>query len=353
MRKIYTAILGICLILLSAMLTGYLNITNAQKCEVSNIIVSNASSTPETKIIKYINTKQLSQGVMLEEAFISFCTCGSKYEPLAFILLQSLHEFSTRPLVMYWVDCEPQFNVTQFPRLINRHITSCPIHNAFAKIKAILLGEIKYAVYIDVDNVVNTRIDDLFDMCRRFAHKYPLLPRHALDAYDQAPSMARLGVTTKSIPYGHASTFLYSYESMPFFMDTYEQVLLGTFKGQQFTDETAINVMLWKFNVTEQMCIYDMFYYDSLGIYNSQSPTMPYGNYHALGDLGTDTPLAALTMHGEKNPDDARRIFQFFKEERNKFAYFNGQHWSNDWQTGARGCLCGPDKKCDLFKPND
>lgn len=58
-----------------------------------------------------------------------------------------------------------------------------------------------------------------------------------------------IGVTSKSAPYVHASSFFYSYESMTFFLETYEQVLLNKFAGQQYTDETAINVMLWKHNV--------------------------------------------------------------------------------------------------------
>lgn len=285
---------------------------------------------------------------MIEEAFVSYCNCG-RYEPLVIVLLDSLHLFSTRPIIMYWIGCQPAFNVSQYPRLINEYVPAPPIHVGYAKLKAILLAKVKYAVYIDADNVVNRRIDDLFAMCREHGHEYPLLTRHAQDPDDEKPSMDRLGVATKSMPYGHASTFIYSYKSMPFFMETYELIFDGKFEGQQYTDETALNVMLWKHNVSRQMCVYDMYFYDSSGIYERQDVNMPYGDYVAFGYLGTQTPLAFLTHHGEKVPERAREMFEFFKKHQAKKPYFNGKEWSEDWKTGARGCLCGAEKTCDLY----
>jgi len=133
-------------------------------------------------------------------------------------------------------------------------------------------------------------------------------------------------------------------------MDTYEQIMLGKFRGQRFTDETAINVMLWKYNVSEQACIYDMFFDRAEDIYITQSNEMPYDDYFDLGNLGRDTPLAILTNHGEKDPKKARNMLELFKKHRDKHPYYNGGNvWSEDWKEGARGCLCGPHKTCDTY----
>jgi len=212
------------------------------------------------------------------------------------------------------------------------------------------MANIKYAVYLDADNVVNWSIDDMFQMARKYKLPYPLLPRHSLNPEsDLSKSMQKLGVVNRSLPYGHASTFVYSYLAQEFFVETYEQVMAGVFTDCYWTDECALNVMLWRREAKYQACPYDMFWDYAMEVYAAQSNLSSFPkNYKELGDIGIDTPIAISTVHGHKEVKWAEYFFAEFKKHRNNKPYFggNGEEWTNDLMNGTRGCLCGLAQRC-------
>jgi hypothetical protein len=57
-----------------------------------------------------------------KEAFVTFCNNETMYLALFKVLLDSVHAFSTRPIIAFGIDVDLDFDVKQYPRLIKRRI---------------------------------------------------------------------------------------------------------------------------------------------------------------------------------------------------------------------------------------
>lgn len=192
------------------------------------------------------------------EAFIAFVT--KSHTELLPAWLDSLHEFSTRPIVVYGVDHVPELDVKKYPRLLLRRVTGAAHSVYFNKPLICLhaLSEFDRVAYVEPDAVVNYRVDDLFAI---LAHAgplpYPLLPRHPTDPDNQRNCMARLGVEKKTLAYGHAH-LLFTRAAAGFFADVLAYAQQGLCTDAN-VDETLINTVLWKASCLLFVCLFVLF----------------------------------------------------------------------------------------------
>lgn len=249
----------------------------------------------------------------INEAFVTFAT--KNYFPLLEVTIASVHEFSTRPIVAYGINDDIPFDNIKYPRLIKRRIDDELMGKwpliYFEKFNIILQSEVENGIYIESDDIVNYRVDDLFSLCR-FIGKYPLSPIHPEDPNNQSGVMQLMGVAEKTNPYIHAH-IIFSQNCIPFIKQCLDVGL--TYKKQinSCWDETVLNVMLWKNNVKNWFApIYDP-YFEYISNYIEDKPIKATGMHNVLYHM----------FHGCKDVTKAWEILNLLKKNKDKSIYAN------------------------------
>jgi hypothetical protein len=78
------------------------------------------------------NSQNASTFVQPKEAFVTFSNNHPSYLALLNVLLDSVHAFSTRPIITFGIDVDLDINLTKYPRVIKRRIkqSDCgPVRN--------------------------------------------------------------------------------------------------------------------------------------------------------------------------------------------------------------------------------
>src|SRR5579862_5570571 len=92
----------------------------------------------------------------IEQAFVTFAT--QDYFPLLEVLLESVHQFSTRPIIAFGINADIPFATNKFPHLIKRRIDtplSARPHIYFQKFNIILQSNVRHGIYVEADDIVN------------------------------------------------------------------------------------------------------------------------------------------------------------------------------------------------------
>jgi hypothetical protein len=101
---------------------------------ITNITLTTTSSEKNDKIVQIITTKDAltnqsntkSQNTSTfdqpKEAFVTFSNNHPSYLALLKVLLDSVHAFSTRPIIAFGIDVDLDIDVKQYPRVIKRRI---------------------------------------------------------------------------------------------------------------------------------------------------------------------------------------------------------------------------------------
>lgn len=191
----------------------------------------------------------------IEEGFVTFAT--PNYFGVLEVLLESVHHFSTRPIVVFGVGCDIPWSTQRFPRMIKKRLDNCQ-GNIFAQKPRIMLESgLKYGVYVEADDIANQGVDKLFEWAH-MVKDFPLCPIHPHDPNDQANIMQFLNVKTKSMHYIHAHV-IFADSCKKFIAEWYDAcVLLGQYARN--ADETILNVLLWKYGVTDHLLVYDPYF---------------------------------------------------------------------------------------------
>lgn len=186
--------------------------------------------------------KNSANPMVIEEAFVAFAT--ENYFPLLEVLLESLQQFSTRPVVAWGINADIPFS---FPHLIKKRL-DVPAGTDMYHLKPRIIRDsgIRYGVYLDADTVVNQEIDNLFALSRLGKH-YPICPINSHAHYDEQPLMDALKVTVKTIPYIHSSCIMFSNKCHDF-LDEWYQAGIRYKDLALHSDERTLNVLLWKHN---------------------------------------------------------------------------------------------------------
>ncbi len=237
------------------------------------------------------------------EGFITFSDNNPNYLALLTNLLDSVHYFSTRPIIAYGIDVDLNVNVSQYPRLIKRRLNrkDCGPSIYFCKIHAIIESKLEYGVHLEADSVVNWNVDILFDVVHQWPYSLPLAPRHPGDPHNYAKFLRtfRLDLKSRTTPYIHAQ-FSWNYRAYPFFQQALDLMRQGHFMGANF-DETGINILLWQAKANHTLCKIDP-YYTYLEVYESKEKTCKKFCHTAF-----------ILIHGSKDVIKMRDVFQRLK----------------------------------------
>lgn len=243
----------------------------------------------------------------IEQAFVTFAT--KNYFPLLEVAIKSVHAFSTRPVIAYGINDDIPFSQKQYPNLIKRRISvnpkyAKPPYVYFFKFCIILDSGIKQGIYIEADDIVNYKIDDLF---QESAHvgQFPACPVHPDNPDNQKELMAELGVTEKTNPYLHGH-IIFADACKPFLLECYQTCLTygSSIKGNW--DETVMNVLLWKYKVHDHyLPIFDPYFSAHTAYINEQPLNM---------NITIKTPIYCHMFHGAKNAVSAHSILDVLKK---------------------------------------
>jgi len=236
-----------------------------------------------------------------KEAFVTITNSKKNYVELLDVLLDSVHLFSKRPIIVFSIDFDLIINHTRHPRVTVKHISQreCGKSLFACKLLAMVSSNVVYGVQLEADAVVNYNIDLLFDMLHVWPYDLPLASKHPDDPQNYNYEMVKYGVQHKSTPYMHA-TFAWTYRAYPFIQNVLQLMQEGHFLGANF-DETAMNVMLWKAKANHTLCKYDPFgplYIDKYEKPQSAPECLPYcdGVY--------------LILHGQKDSHTSKNILE-------------------------------------------
>lgn len=188
------------------------------------------------------------------ELFIVFST--QSHEGLLEVLVKSIHHFSTRSILAYGIDYDITLSKIEYPRLLTKKLDrdSCGGYNLYScKPYAIMITDVDYGVYLDVDSIANYNIDLLFDVVKSWNGTHPLSPIHPKDPDNQIKFMKEHVINKKSMPYVHAH-ILWNRNNIDFIKEWWE--LTKVISGSNY-DETALNLLLWKHNAKHSVCAYD------------------------------------------------------------------------------------------------
>lgn len=296
------------------------------------------------------NTVQLSTAELLvyglplnstpSEAFVTFSNNNPRYLALLTNLLDSVHYFSTRPIIAYGIDVDLKINSSKYPRLIKRRLRQrgCGKSVYFCKIYAMVDSQVDYGVHLEADSVVNWDVDALFDVVRRWPYPLPLAPRHPDDPvnYRRFLKTFRMTLGSRTTPYIHGQ-FSWNYRAYPFLRQTLKLMRRGHFVGANF-DETGMNVLLWKAKANHTLCKIDP-YISYLSAYEkNQKKCLRYCH------------SAFILPHGSKNPNEFQAIFKRLKKHAGS-PYIqtpnDGMHYLNETQYTC----CYPDSRPSPIHP--
>jgi len=248
----------------------------------------------------------------MTKGWVTFSTL--KYADLMNVLIDSLLEFSKYPVEVFTSDYSLSI---KNPRVINHRLDVPQNFTDICYTKNLVIAtktQFDKCAVIDADMIANKNCDDILEFAEEVGTKYfPLCAAHGCDPDNQKPTMERLGIEYKSLPYGF-STYVSCKEAKPFFEECF--AIVKKWRYQDFvpanTGETMINCMLWKMQIKEQMNCW-IPYIDVLPHY--LQGTM---DQHPLIGYYEGKELSYQFWHGEKNAERARKYFERLKESNNE-----------------------------------
>ncbi|CAF0787096.1 unnamed protein product [Adineta ricciae] len=276
----------------------------------------------------------------IEEAFVTFCDSNPDYLALLETVLDSVHHFSTRPIIVYGIDVDLKLNFQKYPRSIQRRLkqSDCGQSIYFCKLAAIVHSNVRYGIYIETDTLVNWNVDVLFDVLHQWSYALPIAPRHPNDPrnYKRFLKQFDLDFSNRTTPYIHAH-LLWTFRSYGFLREALAYMQKGYFLGANY-DETGINVLLWKAKANHTLCKIDPFF-TFLSVYEARQR-------HCTEFCHT----AFILVHGSKNSTEMRDLFDRLKRHAG-FPFIqtvnNGFHYLNQ----SEHSCCYPDSRPSSIHP--
>ena len=263
----------------------------------------------------WINNKEISEG------YVTFVNNKQPYLELTNILVDSILEFSTRPVEVFAINFDYTYKLNE-KRIIRRRINTISEsfrEICFCKTYATLNSSFDYGIQCDSDMIITPEADRLFEDCYDIEN----LPKGCLlyhDPNNQEYMMNYLNVKEKTQPYVYGS-YLFNYTCKKFFSELYsieQSVFNFTYEQIQCHDETLLNVLLWKYNSKKYVDLYIPYYEYFIDIYlnnlNKEIISIKPENatYNELKNVNY------YICHGCKDPKQAREILERIKNKNDK-----------------------------------
>ena len=254
---------------------------------------------------------------LIEEGFVTLAT--SNYFPLLEILLDSVAEFSTRPIVVVGVNADVPFSTEKYPFMIKKRynlkgpinaLNTIRVKTYFAKAEVILDSGLQHGIYLDADTILNETCDELFENCQRHM-TYPLCPLHRVgDRFEEDALREVMGVTETTMPAIHAPIIIFSEQCKPFINEWHSCNVLYGHLAKHY-DEGVLSVLLWKYKINDYLRICDPIYHLAEDYLNGG--TEMHENYGYRNWIGK---IDFHTFHGCKEPEKAREILKGLIEKK-------------------------------------
>jgi hypothetical protein len=233
----------------------------------------------------------------MTEGYVTFVDSNPTYLELTNILVESVLNFSTRPIEVFTINSDYNHSSS---RVINRRIDVKNVDYAticYSKLFSSFNSNFNYGIQLDADFIITKDMDKLFEDTKTIVDT-PLGSLHPSDPNNQQSVMSYLGVTEKSQPYVHA-TYLFSDGCKPFLEECYN--LSQTFYSNGWNppnfDETIYNSMLWKYGSKKWVDCYDPYFDFFLN-----------HNHKEMHGYGWMENINFYSCHGIKDPNFARSV---------------------------------------------
>jgi len=241
---------------------------------------------------------------------VTFTNNVEKYRHLHDVLVRSLLEFTPFEIEVFGINFDYTY---PDPRVIPKRInlesedfwSIC-----YSKIYASLMSEFDKTMHVDSDAVVApgvVNVFDEFDVESKFIHA----SKHPWDGplnFNHHHIMRCMGVETKTQPYVHAASYVFSKNAKDFLSEAWEisQKMQSNGIHPINQDETIFNVMLWKYGRTD--CFVDCYdpdptYFRSLFGISGES----------VSPIPTVPVIRPYICHGHKSPEESERYFNEIK----------------------------------------
>ncbi|UJR34139.1 hypothetical protein I4U23_021546 [Adineta vaga] len=276
-----------------------------------------------------------------KEAFVTFSNNHPSYLALLKVLLDSVHAFSTRPIIAFGIDVDLDIDLKLYPRAIKRRISQndCGPSVYFCKLHAIISSNLDYGVLMETDDVVNYNVDVLFEVLHVWPYALPISPRHPTDPQNWGYFAQQFNVTKNTTPYIHAH-IIWTYRALPFLNHVHSLLKQGHFQGSNY-DETAVNIMLWKYGANHTLCKYDPYF--------TYSET--YERWPNVTKCSEFCHTAFVTLHGSKDAPTSAALLTRLKANAGKptvqLLGMGGMRHIND----TTATCCYPDSKRSPIHP--
>lgn len=240
---------------------------------------------------------------MIDEAWVTYTDGNANYQALMAVLLRSLAEFSTRPVLAYGIradfPAQGYPNVAQFTRI------NTPDHIWTQKTLVMIhaAASARKLIFLDADTVANYSIDELWG---QLGHErvpgLPLLQEHT--SLYKNPDANRYTVLTgipQSRPFGCTSLIWFGADCIPALTEAadirrrLERISPGV------GDSECINAVLDRHGYMDNAPLCGP-YILWLNHYLKQSPM-------SQGDMGDVREVYYHAFHGCKWPADAQKAF--------------------------------------------
>jgi hypothetical protein len=225
-------------------------------------------------------------------AYVTFVNNNSQYLNLLNSTVESIKQFSTYKLLIYFIDC-PQSISKEFEneKIIVKHINNTNLSNVYYYKPYVIIDSIKSGLksgyYIECDDVITPHTDSLYDIAQSLTN-LPISPIHTDFPDIPLDNFEICNVKTPSQHYIHGHVCFKNTN-----IDFLEEWLQLCLKYNNFrnADETALNMIYWKYN-----CI------------NHYLPIIDpwYENFY----LDNQYKNTAFTFHGCKDPKIQKQLLE-------------------------------------------
>jgi len=291
----------------------------------------------------------------VDEAFINYFANkgagGEKYLKQTELLIESVHRFSTRPIVAVNFGPSPApahwKNQERLVLLLAKPLPEGESFN-YNKFRAMLMARARTGIELDSDQLVVKGVDHMFLRTSQEvtkAYPYPILPVHWMSKDDDPAFPNRpykdydykcANCPKRTMRWGHAHP-TWTHWALPFvgnLLGKYlEKKMLGNVPaGTIAEDEDALNIGLWTVQATKQWCKFDIPSMDLFDHFLSQDPAQ----LQAIATFADPKwfphgiPLVFYTAHDTKDPVKTKELLEkLTKSSPPDSIYYDGKFYSD------------------------
>mmetsp|Transcript_31427 Transcript_31427/g.73396 ORF Transcript_31427/g.73396 Transcript_31427/m.73396 type:complete len:458 (-) Transcript_31427:48-1421(-) len=287
----------------------------------------------------------------VQEAYVSYIAIKGNESHVGAemdLLLQSVHRFSSRPIILVnFGEFVPEsWTPETYPNLLLMHARPCrnPVLFNLNKLRATIFTMVRTGIVVDADQFLNSGFDRMFARTAEEVtadYPYPIMPVHwtsrdpeSFDGYQDYAFHFKdpAGAPKPTMRWGHAHP-TFTFHAIPF-MAKWTLRAIAPHRSQApqwfakegwMEDEDVLNVGLWSEGATKQWCKFDIPFPSDFDLYLTQGSWKT--KYNDTKWFPQGIPLAFYSAHAAKIPAESLQYLNALSEVRHmerKAIYHNG-----------------------------